>query len=517
VESGGLPFAEIVTIIDRDTNLPIGDLIHHCLEKKAKFGLPENAVLIHASGKEIPIQDSIAPILTDEGRLLGAVMVFQDVSHARAMAEKMAHLAQFDVLTDLPNRVLLQDRLAQAMSLSERSGKKFAMMYLDLDHFKHINDSLGHEFGDDLLRQVSKRLLEVLRHSDTASRIGGDEFVILLPEVSNPSDVGEVASKILSAVAKPYRIKSELLTVTVSIGISVFPDDGREIENLKREADIAMYQAKKESGNSYRFFSRAMDEMAVKRARLDADLRKDLGGPRFQVHYQPIVDAKRGTVVAMEALVRWNRTDGRLESPSEFIPYAEESGLIVPLGLQVLRQACRDYRELSVLYSNGVRMSVNLSAKQIMSPDFVQTVRDCLAESSIDPTCLEFEITESALLNESKLVAEGLAFIESCGIGLALDDFGTGYSSFGYLKRWKVNTLKIDQSFVRNILEDQDDREIVTSMVLIGKTLGLSVIAEGVETIEQKDLLEQVGCDELQGYYFARPRPMSELLLVPTN
>ncbi len=423
---------------------------------------------------------------------------------------QLHHLALHDGLTRLPNRSLLEDRIERAINSNGRAGSRFALMFLDLDRFKTINDSLGHQYGDKLLQGVALRLTECLRTEDTVARLGGDEFVVLLGEVPGPTVVASIAQKLLDTLALPIEIEGQQQSVSVSIGISIFPDDGITLRELMSNADSAMYHAKKMGRANHQFFAPAMNAAAGARLKLEQDLRRALENNEFELHYQPKVNVASGEVVAMEALVRWRSPERGLVPPNDFIPVTEEIGLIVPLGAWVLREACRQNRAWQLAGLARLRVAVNLSAYQFRQADLPEFVARVLVETGMDGACLELEVTESVVMHNPADAARILERLHAQGIHISVDDFGTGYSSLGYLKQFRLDTLKIDRSFVRDISSDADDAAIVRSVIALAHSLRLEVIAEGVETKEQLDYLRELGCDQYQGYLRSKPVPAAE-------
>ncbi|OYV74847.1 MAG: hypothetical protein B7Z66_15100 [Chromatiales bacterium 21-64-14] len=450
---------------------------------------------------------SAAPIHDRSGRVIGAVMVFHDVSAARAMVLKMSHLAQHDFLTDLPNRVLLNDRLAQAINLAHRRGKKLAVLFMDLDMFKNINDSLGHIVGDKLLQSVAGRLLACVRNTDTVSRQGGDEFVVLLSEIEHSEDAACRAENIISAMADPHSVAGHHLNINMSIGISVYPNDGEDAETLIKNADVAMYHAKKTGRDNFQFFRQDMNDRVVERHSLEADLRGALAGPGLVLHYQPKIYLETGEITGVEALIRWRHATRGLLFPDQFVSFAEECGLIVPLGRWVLREVCYQLRSWLDAGLRPSPVAINVSALEFRNKEFLEGVRDILKETHLDPGYLEIELTESVLMQDVDSSITMLQALKAMGIQLAIDDFGTGYSSLNYLKRFPIDTLKIDRWFVRDITTDPDDATIVRAVIGMGNSLNKRVSAEGVETGGQLAFLRAEGCGEGQGYYFGRPVP----------
>jgi diguanylate cyclase (GGDEF)-like protein len=418
---------------------------------------------------------------------------------------ELDHRAHHDTLTDLPNRILLQDRLSQAIDLAQRQGKQLAVMFMDLDQFKHINDSLGHAVGDQLLQSVAQRLAGCVRQSDTVSRQGGDEFVVLLPQVEHAEDAALSAQKLLVALAPPHRIDRFDLHISISIGISLYPDDGQDAETLIKSADTAMYHAKENGRNNYQFFAPSMNARAVQRQSIEASLRRALERQEFVLHYQPKINLHSGAIVGVEALIRWQHPERGLLPPAQFVPIAEDSGLIVPIGRWVLSEACRQTQAWLQAGLPAITVAVNTSAVEFRAPDFLENIRSTLATSGLAPRSLELELTESVLMRDAEATNAMLHALSELGIKLAVDDFGTGYSSLSYLRQFPIDTLKIDQSFVNQITHNPDDATLVSAVISMGKSLKQRVIAEGVETPEQVAFLRDQQCDEGQGYYFGRP------------
>lgn len=427
-----------------------------------------------------------------------------------ALRNEAKKLANHDALTGLPNRTLLQDRTEQALQKARRGEGRVAMLLLDLDNFKSINDSVGHSVGDDLLKEVAMRLSEVSRALDTVSRQGGDEFVILMSEVSGFEIIGDFAERLLTKIASQFVLEGNRYELSASIGIGIFPDDSEDAESLYRHADAAMYQAKLDGRNRFRFFSADIESRTRGRHMLEQHMRSALDDRVFEVFYQPKVAAEAGTVVGMEALVRWRTKQGELISPSDFIPLAEETGLIIPLGKFVLRQACRDARRL-ISQGLPIAVCVNISAVQFLDESFLQMVQEILLDSKLQPEYLELEITEGVLAKDVKNTHYILVELRRLGIRIAIDDFGTGYSSLAYLKRFPVDVLKIDQSFVRDMLIDKSDAAIIEAIVKLAQALKLELVAEGVETQAQADALRGYGCNVMQGYLYSRPVPFNQL------
>jgi diguanylate cyclase (GGDEF)-like protein/PAS domain S-box-containing protein len=506
-EALGRSLEEVLRIVDATTREATPNPLMLAIRDNMNVALAPNCVLIRRDGKETAIEDTTAPIHDRRGEVTGAVMVFHNVSVARAMTLKMSYLAQHDSLTDLPNRILLNDRLSEAIALSRRYRRQLAVLFLDLDRFKHINDSLGHIVGDGLLQSVGRRLFTCVRSSDTVSRFGGDEFVVLLWEVKHAQDAAITADKILQALREPHQIMQHELNITGSIGIVTYPDDGTDAETLLKKADVAMYHAKDTGRDSYQFFKSEMNVRAMERQSLEDSLRYAIERCEMSLNYQPKMDLATGTIIGVEALVRWRHPQRGLVPPGQFIAIAEDCGLIVPIGRWVLREACRQARAWQLAGLPPMCMAVNISAVELRAPGFVAGVRTILRETDLEPRYLELELTETVLMEDSRSVADVLKELKNVGVLLALDDFGTGYSSLSHLKRFPIDALKIDQSFVRDLTTDEDDAGIVTAVIGMGKSLHMRVVAEGVETREQLSMLQEYGCPQGQGYYFGRPVP----------
>ncbi len=438
------------------------------------------------------------------GRATRVIGVAMNITERKIAEQRVAHMAHHDALTGLPNRVLLRDRIQQAIAQAHRNGTQLAVLFLDLDRFKTINDSLGHQLGDRLLQSVASRILVCVREGDTVSRVGGDEFVIVIPGIGSASDASAVAGKILEVLANAFHLHGNDLHVAASIGISLYPADGSDAETLMRNADTAMYHAKDSGRGNFQFFTQHMNVAAQQRLTLENSLRRALDQGEFELHYQPLFDLRDRSVTGLEALLRWNTPDGETVAPGQFIGVAEESGLIVPIGDWVLREALKESRTWQ---SPGRRVgvSINVSANQLSRTTFVETLRRTIAELEVDPSLVELEVTESVIIEGAGDARESLYAIAALGVGIAIDDFGTGYSGLAYLKRLPIDTVKIDQSFVRDLTIDPDDKAIVTAIVAMAKSLNVEVVAEGVETEDQLEELTRLGCTRAQGYLLARP------------
>jgi diguanylate cyclase (GGDEF)-like protein/PAS domain S-box-containing protein len=504
-EAAGLPMPDVFKILDASTRQPTPNPVDAALGLNRAVHLPSNCILVRRDGFETPIEDSVAPIHDRQGIATGAVIVFRDVSLARAMAAEMAHSAQHDFLTGLPNRMLLNDRVNQAIGMVPRHAKKIGVLFLDLDGFKHINDSLGHPTGDKLLQSIAKRLVDCVRSSDTVSRQGGDEFVVLLSEMEQSEDAAISARRILQAVAEAHNIGEHELHVTTSIGVSVYPDDGDDAETLIKNADTAMYQAKENGRQSYQFFRPAMNVRAVERQSIEENLRRALERQEFSLHYQPKINLRTGEISGAEALIRWSHPVRGPVPPGQFIPVAEDCGLILPIGRWVLREACKQAREWADAGLSLKTIAVNISSMEFRDEKFLASVFATLTETGLDPKALELELTESVLMKRAESAASVLKTLRASGVQIAVDDFGTGYSSLSYLRKFPIDALKIDQSFVRQITSAPDDTTIVTAVISMGRSMNLRVVAEGVETAQELAFLQAHLCDEAQGYYFSRP------------
>jgi diguanylate cyclase (GGDEF)-like protein len=432
------------------------------------------------------------------------------VSSLRDANAQLNHLALHDNLTQLPNRLLLEDRIEQAIASSQRSGKRLAVMFVDLDRFKIVNDSMGHHYGDKLLREVAERLRTTLRAEDTIARVGGDEFIVLAKDLPDAQSAGQMADKVVSALVQPYFIDRQEQNISASVGIAIYPDDGADMRTLMSNADSAMYHAKKMGRNNSQFFTPEMNQAASERLELERALRRAVENDEFELYYQPKVDVASGRIGAMEALVRWRHPTRGIVSPAEFIPLSEELGLIIPLGAWVLLTACQQNKRWQEAGLAPLRVAVNLSAVQFRQRNLAEFVAQILADTGLDPSWLELEVTESVVMQNAEDATDTLMQLHGQGIHISIDDFGTGYSSLSYLKRFPLDTLKIDRSFVRDISTNPDDAAIVKSVIALAHSLRLKVIAEGVETAEQLDYLRSLGCDEYQGYYRSKPVTAAE-------
>ena len=471
---------------------------------------------LRKDGTEFPVEISLSPLPARGGTLV--IAAIRDISarkraeaerdhlvRERALYAEISRLARQDSLTGLPNRTLLSDRLTTAIASAYRHGHQLAVLFLDLDRFKPVNDSLGHGAGDRLLQSVANRLTASVRGTDTVSRQGGDEFVILLWEIQHRDDVAAVAAKIIEGVSGPHLVGKHELHVTASIGIAVYPDDGADAETLIKNADIAVYHAKDSGRDNYKFFTEEMNARVVERQVLQGHLRGALERREFLLHYQPKIDLETGAMIGAEALIRWQHPVLGLVAPERFVPVAEETGLIVQIGQWVLREACRQAREWQANGLAAIPIAVNISALEFRSKVFIARVAEVLAQTGLEPRFLELELTESVLMESGPSTAAVLNELKAMGIRLAVDDFGTGYSSLSYLMQFPIDTLKVDQSFIRQVAGDTQGSPIITAVISMGKSLNCRVIAEGIETAEQLAFLRAQHCEEGQGFHFSPP------------
>ena len=506
----GRPIEEVMPLRDSSLQYSLTNPVYLALKEQRVVGMALNSSLRRRDGQHFEVEDSAAPIRDKGGQIQGSIIVFHDVSEARAMALKMSHLANHDALTNLPNRMLLQDRTERALFNALRKREKAAMLVLDMDHFKIINDSVGHSVGDVLLQTIAKRLKNFSRSIDTVSRHGGDEFIVLLPEVMDVNQVAVYAQRLMEVISEPIWVEQNRFVMSSSIGISIFPDDCDDMEAMYRHADSAMYQAKHSGRNRWQFFAAEIEVKVQERHRLEQYMRQALEQELFEVFYQAKVDARTHTVVGLEALLRLKDSDGSMISPAVFIPIAEENGLIVPIGEMVLRQACEHACGWQALGLH-IAVSVNISVVQFKDTHFLDMVRTTLHNSDVQANLIELEITEGVLAKDIEPSIAMLAALKALGLKISIDDFGTGYSSLSYLKRFPIDVLKIDQSFVRDMLTDPSDAAIVDAIVTLGRSLQLDLIAEGVETAEQAEALLEKGCHVMQGYHYCRPIPYQQM------
>jgi len=452
-----------------------------------------------------------ADLLKDaNGNKLGGVESFEDITERKQTEKMLNYMAYYDSLTSLPNRMLLNDRLTLALSYAHRNKEMLAVLFLDLDNFKTINDTLGHTIGDKLLQSVSRRLAGCLREGDTIARLGGDEFVLLLPQIQHEEDAAKVAKKVIESLKLPFSYEGQDLHVTTSIGISLYPHDGEDVQTLLKNADAALYRAKEEGKNNYQLYTPAMNAKAFERLSLENSMRKALERREFVLYYQPQIDLKSCEIIGMEALIRWQHPELELIQPTDFIPIAEETGLIMPIGEWVLKTACKQGKEWQDQGHKPLRVSVNLSARQFMQQNVAEMIKSTLNETGFDPEYLELEITESVLMQDSEITTETLLKIKEMGVKVSIDDFGTGYSSLSYLKQFPIDRLKIDRMFIHALTENSNDAAIAKAIIAMAHNLGLKVVAEGVEEITQLEILRSLKCDEAQGHLLSVPLPVEE-------
>lgn len=515
-EANGKPSNQIFNIMNVSTCLPARSPVELVLRTNKPSITTEDTVLIKRDGNEVPIANTASPIHSWDGQLTGVVVVFRDVSDAKAMSTKMAHLAQHDFLTNLPNRVLLNDRIEQAIAFAKRHHTQLSLLFLDLDNFKRINDTLGHATGDRLLQSVSQRLLKCIRNTDTVSRQGGDEFIILLADNKNGQDAALTAEKILEEFKPAHHVGKYPLHISTSIGISVYPNDGLDAEILIKNADTAMYFAKQKGRNNYQFFKNAMTIQSVQRLNIEANLRVALEKEQFVLRYQPKMNLISNEITEVEALLRWQHEQWGEILPLDFMTIAEDCGLMLPIGRWVLREACYQAKHW-INVGMPVIMAVNVSEKEFLHKDFVEGVRAVLLETQLPASFLELEITESALMREASKSMTILQELKEMGIKLAVDNFGTGYSSLSYLQQFPIDVLKIDQSFVHQIRSVQDEDIIIPAIISIGHNLKLKVTGKGIENELQLEFLKNQKCQEGQGNFFSPALTVEEFVNMQSN
>lgn len=476
-----------------------------CIAEDRIVTPPNHTVLTRRDRLVIAIEDSASPIRNREGKIIGSVLVFHDVSEKRALMKKITHQAYHDDLTGLPNRLLFHDRLQQALALAQRNNEAVAVVFLDLDSFKNVNDTMGHAVGDQLLKNVAQVLKQCIRESDTLCRIGGDEFTFLLTQIKNDKDVSNIVTKILKKMQAPWIFDTHEFYITASMGIAMYPNDGTDVETIMKHADTAMFRAKEHGKNSFEFFTSVMNEKVLEKFTLEKSLRKALANKEFVLHYQPILNTEKSKVIGAEALIRWLHPEKGLLPPSDFIPLAEETGLILSIGEWVLRTACAQ----NVAWLNAgyepISIAINLSAVQFLKQNLLSQISYVINETGINPAFIELEITESVAMKDVNYTVRTLKALRNLGVRIAIDDFGTGYSSMEYLKTFPINTLKIDKSFIQDIYTDQQDAAIVRTIINLANNLNLGVIAEGVETQEQMQFLKEQNCYIMQGFLFSKP------------
>ena len=518
--AGENSFDDIFSLLGEENTSEVEVLLRKSAKRK-KEGEPDavetELAFLRSDGREIVCELSLTQIQDEHGMPYSIVWMFQDITHKKyqqqllqKQAEELEFQAYHDALTALPNRTLFRDRLSQAISHSKRHGKKFALFFVDLDRFKQINDSFGHQFGDAVLLEIAKRIKKQIRSEDTLARFGGDEFVVIALDVADKKAAEKIASKMLASLKEPLHLYGQDIYTSISIGVSIYPDDSRTEENLLKYADSAMYKAKEEGRNNYRFYSSEMTDSAFEKVALENALRAAIEKREFEVFYQPQVNALNGDVVGMEALVRWRYSTFGLISPQKFLPIAEESGLIVEIDRIVMEKAMERFVHWKHQGLVHGRLSLNLAMKQLLQEDFLDFLQSLMAKTGMRREWLEFEVTESDVMHNPSESIKTLVHMNQQGIGIAMDDFGTGYSSLAYLTKLPIDKLKIDRSFVVEMQKDVSSMEIVKVVIALAKTLGLSLVAEGVETDMQKEMLLQMNCDTIQGYLFAKPMDFEE-------
>jgi len=465
---------------------------------------------VDESGRKIWISIAGEPVFDAAGAFTGYRGVGKDITERKENEEHIQFLANHDALTSLPNRGMFSEVLNLAIQNARRYDRNFAVLFIDLDRFKNINDTLGHEAGDRLLQEMGARLTQTVRASDVVARLGGDEFVVLVQEVSEAKQVEAVARKVLSTLVKPMVIQRQECRVTASIGICMFPSEAQDEHALMKNADIAMYRAKEDGKNNYKFYSEEMNVHSFERLALETSLRRGLERSEFVLHYQAKLDLHTGKINGVEALVRWQHPDLGMVPPAQFIPLAEETGLIVPLGKWVLHTACAQNVAWLREGLPPLHMAVNLSARQFADEDLVKDIAAALESTGLQPELLELELTESMVIQNTERAGRVLAEIKKMGVRLAIDDFGVGYSSLTHLKRFPIDTLKVDRSFIRDLPQNTEDKALTEAIIAMGKSLNLTVVAEGVETLEQQTFLHDHNCDEMQGFFFSKPIPGDE-------
>ncbi|MFO7304500.1 MAG: EAL domain-containing protein [Gammaproteobacteria bacterium] len=462
------------------------------------------------NGEIIWISENARAVYDEDGRVVCFEGTVEDVTERKLYQARIEQQANYDTLTGLANRSLLNERLQEAIANAEKDGTRLAVVFVDLDRFKFINDSLGHHVGDELLRAIAARLKANMREGDTVARLGGDEFVLLITGERDPDAIAAVLERMLKDISQPWSIPQGDFTFTCSMGVALYPDDGQTAETLLKHADSAMYRAKETGRNNIQFFTAQLNEAITERLELENNLRRALERQQFELNYQPRIDLRTGAVIGAEALIRWRLSDEQTVEPSRFIPVAEEVGLIAPIGKWVLETACAQNKAWQDAGLPPLVVSVNVSARQFRHDDLVHTIAQALDRTKLAPCYLEIELTESAVMHDAERFVAMLNELNDLGVQIAIDDFGTGYSSLSYLKRFPVDRLKVDRSFVQDIATDADDATIVRTIIALGHNLGLKVVAEGVETAEQLAFLRENGCDELQGYLFGAPVPAEE-------
>ncbi|HEX7832010.1 MAG TPA: EAL domain-containing protein [Thermoanaerobaculia bacterium] len=486
------------------TEQAVDDMLHRALRGET-VSSPDLHYFVPQNDRQGWVSSVYRPYRDANGNIIGVVALVRDITERKRVEQQIEYQAYHDALTGLANRRLFNEHLSLAVALAQRRTTLVAVLFLDLDHFKIVNDSLGHSVGDALLRDVAKRLKEALREGDTVARVGGDEFTIVLQEITRREDAALVAEKVLRTIAEPIEVNGHRLYVTTSIGITIFPDDGEDAETLLKNADTAMYRAKSEGRNTYQMSTRELSLSTHERMAVENGLHHALEAGEFELLYQPQIETETMQVVGMEALLRWKHPQRGMILPESFIRVAEERGLILPIGEWVLRRACREAKRFQDLGHPHFRVAVNISARQFRDPLLLAAIQDALAQAGLPPDSLELEITETVAMEDVELTMSTLTQLRKLGVAIAIDDFGTGHSSLAYLKRFPLDALKIDRSFVADLPDKFEDAAIVSSVIQLANGLGLRVVAEGVERRDQLDFLLEAGCREVQGYYFSYP------------
>jgi len=502
----GMHLSRLLPVKDRSRLL---DILEQLLSGEISNSHSERR-LVAQNGVEIWVNLHVVLQTSEDESPLYFIIQMADITEMKRGQERMERLAFYDTLTDLANRRLFNDRLQQAIARTQRSRKSAALLYLDLDQFKRVNDTLGHDAGDALLKHVSLRLQKCVRKEDTVARPGGDEFTIILSDINSISDASHVAEKILSELRKPIAIAGQQLVVTTSIGITMMPQDSNDAQTLMRNADMAMYKAKERGRNNYQFFLEDMNRTAKNRLQIETELREALKRDEFDLFYQPKVRLSDKRFTGVECLIRWRHPTRGLLGPDEFIAIAEETGVIVEIGSWVIEQACVAARLLRAEHNSTFQVALNISPRQFRDPNLITTIRRCLREASLPPEAIEIEITETMLMQDIEAATQTVQRLHDIGTSLAIDDFGTGYSSLNYLKRFPIDTVKVDRSFVTDIPQSDDDMAITSAVIAMAHRLKMSVVAEGVETEAQRDFLIQHNCEYAQGYLFGKPMPLKE-------
>jgi diguanylate cyclase (GGDEF)-like protein/PAS domain S-box-containing protein len=494
--------SSVLNLASKTNDKQILETVKTALQKKGSW---QGEVFCRKKNrKKFPVWLTINALKGKSGKVQNYAATLLNITVFKKTEKMLEQMAHFDMLTSLPNRSLMIDRLNQALSLAKRHSKYVAVMLLDLDRFKEVNDTLGHDVGDKLLVEASDRLTNKLRESDTVARIGGDEFVVILPEISHPNNAAHIAQKFVKALSTPFHLDGHKLYISASIGIAMYPGDGTEPDSLVKNSDTAMYHAKAQGKNNFKFFTEDINKSTVERFLLENRFRQALDKLEFRLNYQPKIDLATGKIAGMEALLRWYHPEQGNVKPGLFIPLAEETGLVVPLGAWALREACRQNKEWQDMGLNSLKVSVNLSPRQFREKNLIAQIREVLDETGLDPKYLMIEITESTIIEQLDDTLQTLEALRDMDIGVSIDDFGTGYSSLNYLHRFPLDELKIDGSFIAN-LSNHENRKVVNAIITLAKGLNYTVVAEGVETKEHLEYLRSNDCNEVQGYYFSKP------------